>query len=101
MDVVRGVLAAMEAFADDLRGGNDPRRDRASRSPTWSIIGIGGSDLGPAMATLALAPFHDGPRTHFVSNVDGAHIARYAPAARSGVDLLHHRVQDLSPPSRR
>jgi len=37
-------------------------------------IGIGGSDLGPAMATLALAPYHDGPRAHFVSNVDGAHI---------------------------
>src|SRR5690606_17869974 len=38
-------------------------------------IGIGGSDLGPAMATLALAPYHDGPRAHYVSNVDGAHIA--------------------------
>ncbi len=37
-------------------------------------IGIGGSDLGPAMAVQALAPFHDGPRCHFVSNVDGAHI---------------------------
>jgi glucose-6-phosphate isomerase len=37
-------------------------------------IGIGGSDLGPAMATLALAPWHDGPRLHYVSNVDGAHI---------------------------
>ncbi|OYW58603.1 MAG: glucose-6-phosphate isomerase [Rhodobacterales bacterium 32-66-7] len=37
-------------------------------------IGIGGSDLGPAMATLALSPYHDGPRVHFVSNVDGAHI---------------------------
>ena len=37
-------------------------------------IGIGGSDLGPAMAVLALAPFHDGPRCHFVSNVDGAHV---------------------------
>ncbi|MBF9047267.1 glucose-6-phosphate isomerase [Rhodobacterales bacterium LSUCC0031] len=37
-------------------------------------IGIGGSDLGPAMATLALAPDHDGPRLHYVSNVDGAHI---------------------------
>ncbi|HAV08905.1 MAG TPA: glucose-6-phosphate isomerase, partial [Rhodobacteraceae bacterium] len=35
----------------------------------------GGSDLGPAMATLALAPYHDGPRCHFVSNVDGAHLA--------------------------
>ena len=39
-------------------------------------IGIGGSDLGPAMATLALAPYtHDGPRVHFVSNVDGSHLA--------------------------
>jgi glucose-6-phosphate isomerase len=38
-------------------------------------IGIGGSDLGPAMVTLALAPYHDGPRVHFVSNVDGAHMA--------------------------
>ena len=38
-------------------------------------IGIGGSDLGPAMATMALAPFGDGPSIHYVSNVDGAHIA--------------------------
>ena len=38
-------------------------------------LGIGGSDLGPAMATAALAPWHDGPRVHFVSNVDGAHLA--------------------------
>lgn len=38
-------------------------------------IGIGGSDLGPAMATEALCPFHDGPRLHFVSNMDGAHLA--------------------------
>ncbi|TXH68749.1 MAG: glucose-6-phosphate isomerase [Thiothrix sp.] len=37
-------------------------------------IGIGGSDLGPVMVTAALAPWHDGPRLHFVSNVDGAHI---------------------------
>ncbi len=37
-------------------------------------IGIGGSDLGPDMVTCALAPYHDGPRVHYVSNVDGAHI---------------------------
>ncbi len=37
-------------------------------------IGIGGSDLGPVMATIALAPYHNGTRTHFVSNVDSAHI---------------------------
>ena len=38
-------------------------------------IGIGGSDLGPAMAVRALSPYHDGPQCHFVSNVDPAHIA--------------------------
>jgi glucose-6-phosphate isomerase len=39
-------------------------------------IGIGGSDLGPAMATAALTPYRDaGPNVHFVSNVDGAHLA--------------------------
>uniref|UniRef100_UPI0035B22086 glucose-6-phosphate isomerase n=1 Tax=Rhodoblastus sp. TaxID=1962975 RepID=UPI0035B22086 len=36
---------------------------------------IGGSDLGPVMTARALAPYHDGPRLHFVSNVDGAHFA--------------------------
>src|SRR5260221_10874741 len=38
-------------------------------------MGLGGSRWRPAMTTLALAPYHDGPRLHFVSNVDGAHIA--------------------------
>lgn len=37
-------------------------------------IGIGGSDLGPAMAVRALSPYHDGPRVHFISNVDGADV---------------------------
>jgi glucose-6-phosphate isomerase len=39
-------------------------------------IGIGGSDLGPAMAVQALAPYRgNGPKLHFVSNVDGAHLS--------------------------
>jgi len=39
-------------------------------------IGIGGSDLGPAMAARALSPFGgEGPRMHFVANVDGADLA--------------------------
>ncbi len=38
-------------------------------------IGIGGSDLGPKMAVNALSPYQIGPHLHFVSNVDGAHIA--------------------------
>src|SRR5690606_10343125 len=38
-------------------------------------IGIGGSDLGPYMVTEALRPYHSTIRPHFVSNVDGSHLA--------------------------
>ena len=74
MPEVNAVLDAMAAFAEDVRIGGIAG---ATGRPFTDIvnIGIGGSDLGPAMATLALAPYHDGPRAHFVSNVDGAHIA--------------------------
>ncbi len=74
MGDVRAVLAAMAAFADGVRSGTI--RGSTGRPIADVVnIGIGGSDLGPAMATLALAPYHDGPRLHYVSNVDGAHIA--------------------------
>ncbi len=63
---VHDVLEAMAGFADEIRKG---------KITDVVNIGIGGSDLGPAMVTLALAPYHDGPRLHYVSNVDGAHIA--------------------------
>ncbi len=70
---VHAVLDAMAAFSDAVRTG---KATGATGKKITDIvnIGIGGSDLGPAMATLALAPWHDGPRTHYVSNVDGAHI---------------------------
>jgi glucose-6-phosphate isomerase len=71
---VREVLKAMAAFADGVRSGA-VRGATGKRIADIVNIGIGGSDLGPAMATLALAPYHDGPAAHFVSNVDGAHIA--------------------------
>jgi glucose-6-phosphate isomerase len=71
---VHSVLAAMTDFADAVRSGR--ARGSTGRKITDVVnIGIGGSDLGPAMATLALSPYHDGPRAHFVSNIDGAHIA--------------------------
>lgn len=38
-------------------------------------IGIGGSDLGPVMVTEALKPYQTGPNVHFVSNIDGTHLA--------------------------
>lgn len=63
---IHDVLETMARFATDIR---------KSKITDVVNIGIGGSDLGPAMVTLALAPYHDGPRCHYVSNVDGAHIA--------------------------
>jgi len=74
-DVMPDVLATltrMEAFANDVRAGRIA--GQGGMITDVVNIGIGGSDLGPAMATLALAPYHDGPNTHFVSNIDGAHI---------------------------
>ena len=66
MPAVHQTLAAMDELAREIRAGT---------ITDVVNIGIGGSDLGPAMAVRALAPFHDGPRCHFVSNVDGADIA--------------------------
>ena len=73
LPAVRATRARMAAFAEDLRQGRIA--GQGGRITDVVNIGIGGSDLGPAMAVLALAPYHDGPRVHFVSNVDGAHIA--------------------------
>ncbi|PID36907.1 MAG: glucose-6-phosphate isomerase [Rhodobacterales bacterium] len=68
------VRARMGEFADALRSGA-LRGATGARFTDVVNIGIGGSDLGPAMATGALAPYADGPRLHFISNVDPAHLA--------------------------
>jgi glucose-6-phosphate isomerase len=61
-------------FAEGVRSG----RIRGSSGETFDRvvnIGIGGSDLGPAMAVRALHLYHTGPRVDFVSNVDGCQLA--------------------------
>ncbi|WP_114286055.1 glucose-6-phosphate isomerase [Candidatus Halocynthiibacter alkanivorans] len=76
-DVMPGIqdtLSRMETFASALRGG-EILGAGGDRFTDVVNIGIGGSDLGPAMVYLALAPYANGPRCHFVSNVDGAHIS--------------------------
>lgn len=60
-------------FAEDVRAGRFAPA-AGGRFTDVVNIGIGGSDLGPVMAVRALRPDHDGPRMHFVSNVDGAHL---------------------------
>ncbi|WP_405405083.1 glucose-6-phosphate isomerase [Paracoccus sp. Ld10] len=73
MPGVRETHARMTRFASQVRDGSFA--GQGGRITDVVNIGIGGSDLGPAMAVLAMASYHDGPRTHFVSNVDGADIA--------------------------
>ena len=68
VDEVHSVLDRMAAFADRIRADE--------RITDIVNIGIGGSDLGPAMAARALASYgHPRLTCHFVSNVDGADIA--------------------------
>ena len=74
MPEVLGTLKRMDAFADAVRSG--AFKGQGGKITDVVNIGIGGSDLGPAMSVLALAPYHDGPRCHFVSNVDPADIAQ-------------------------
>jgi glucose-6-phosphate isomerase len=75
MPAVRTVLAKMRTFTDAVRSGGW-RGQRGDRITDVINIGIGGSDLGPAMAALALKPYWQaGMRAHFVSNVDGTHLA--------------------------
>ncbi|MDA0576973.1 MAG: glucose-6-phosphate isomerase [Verrucomicrobia bacterium] len=75
MPAVKAVLAQMATFADAVRGGAWLGYT-GKRIRTVVNIGIGGSDLGPAMAYEALKSFSS--RTvgvRFVSNVDGTHLA--------------------------
>ena len=79
----RDVMPEVRAALDHVRGFSD-----AVRSGDWTgytglritdvvNIGIGGSDLGPAMVAQALAPSAgQGPRVHFVSNVDPTHLSQ-------------------------
>lgn len=74
MPAVRDVLVCIKGFSNDVRDG--AIRGATGEQFTDVVnIGIGGSDLGPAMVTLALAPYtRPNLRAHYVSNVDGAHI---------------------------
>jgi glucose-6-phosphate isomerase len=75
MPQVRRVLKQMGAFADSVRSG--AHKGYTGKRIKYVVnIGIGGSDLGPVMATIALAPFSKRYiRSYFVSNVDATHLA--------------------------
>jgi len=73
MPEVNAVLDHMDKFSRAIRSGQ--WKGYTGKTITDFVnIGIGGSDLGPVMVTEALKPYADGPRAHFVSNVDGTQI---------------------------
>ncbi len=79
---VRAALEHLRSFSEAVRSGE--WKGFTGRAITDVVnVGIGGSDLGPLMVAEALKPYWDGPRPHFVSNVDGAH--------------LHHALVGLDP----
>ena len=74
MPEVNAVLAKMSAFCDRVISGE--WKGYTEKAITDVVnIGIGGSDLGPYMVTEALRPYKNHLNMHFVSNVDGTHIA--------------------------
>ena len=75
MPEVNRVLAKMKGFSDKVRSG-DWVGYTGKRITDVVNIGIGGSDLGPVMVAECLKPYAKaGISVHFVSNVDGTHIA--------------------------
>ena len=77
-DVMPDIFAMREKLYAFARGIRDGSLRGATGKPFTDVvnIGIGGSDLGPAMAARALSPFaKKGLTLHFVSNVDGADLA--------------------------
>ncbi|MGL4625109.1 MAG: glucose-6-phosphate isomerase, partial [Plesiomonas shigelloides] len=74
MPQVNAVLAKMKAFCDKVISGQWTGYTGKAITDVVNI-GIGGSDLGPYMVTEALKPYKNHLNMHFVSNVDGTHIA--------------------------
>jgi len=78
----KDVMPEVNAVLDQMRRFSTQVRDGTLRGYTGEVftdvvnIGIGGSDLGPVMVTEALHPYSGKLKVHFVSNIDGSHLAR-------------------------
>jgi glucose-6-phosphate isomerase len=90
-DIAQAVMAErarMLSFAERVRSGEI----RGSTGQKFSLvvnIGIGGSDLGPAMGVQALHAFTAGaPRCEFVSNIDGVYLGQVLESAQAATTLF-------------
>lgn len=75
------------ALADAIRAGTTVS-STGEKFTTVVNIGIGGSDLGPAMVVRALRRYHDGPEVRFVSNIDPADLDRALEGLRPETTLI-------------
>ncbi len=83
MPEVNAVLEKMKAFSEAII--SEAGKATLGKTITDVVnIGIGGSDLGPFMVTEALRPYKNHLNMHFVSNVDGTHIAEVLKNVNSG-----------------
>ena len=85
---VRKVLDQMAAFSDQVRQGKW-KGFAGKRIKNVVNIGIGGSDLGPVMANIALTPYTKrNMKFFFVSNVDSTHLAETLRAVKANETLF-------------
>lgn len=89
MPDVRAVLDQMKNFSNTIRDGSWKGFSGSSITDIVNI-GIGGSDLGPVMVTRALKPYANDEklRVHFVSNIDGTHMAEVLKVCRPQTTLF-------------
>lgn len=88
MPQIRATLERMQAFSDGVRAGSISGHG-GQRYSDVIHIGIGGSNLGPLLATQALAPYAaGGPRVHFVSNIDMAAVQRTLAPLNAATTLV-------------
>ena len=87
MPEVNAVLEKMKTFSEAIISGE--WKGYTGKAITDVVnIGIGGSDLGPYMVTEALRPYKNHLNMHFVSNVDGTHIAEVLKKVNSETTLF-------------
>ena len=87
MPGVHAVLDKMREFSERIISGS--WKGHTGKAITDVVnIGIGGSDLGPVMVTEALKPYKNHLNIHFVSNVDGTHIAEVLKKANPETTLF-------------
>ncbi len=87
MPPIRQALKRMREFSDGVRAGSITGHT-GGRFTDIINLGIGGSHLGPALATQALAPYASGPRVHFASNIDASALHRTLAPLNAATTLV-------------